>query len=134
MCNVNTYNFYDFLRSKPCFHLLPPNVPLIRYTFIFSISKFVCIAKLYFKQFIILYVQCHFQSSPSPHKCSPNLSILILDLTVSMININISTKIFSAMSPKLSCLVIPFHKIIILQVEIERYGGKMSFHMHKKSW
>ena len=95
MCNVNTYNFYDFLRSKPCFHLLPPNVPLIRYTFIFSISKKVCIAKLYFKQFIISYVQCHFQSSPSPHKCSPNLSILILDLTVSMININISTKIFS---------------------------------------
>ena len=44
---------------------------------------------------MISYVQCHFQSSPSPHKCSPNLSILILDLTVSMINRNISTKIFS---------------------------------------
>ena len=95
ICNVNTYSFYDFLCSKPCFHLLPANVPLIRYTFIFSISKKVCIAKLYFKQFMISYVQCHFQSSPSPHKCSPNLSILILDLTVSMINRNISTKIFS---------------------------------------
>ena len=43
------------------------------------------------------------------------------------------------MSPNIKMIMIiyahtlawPFHKIIILQVEIERYGGKMSFHTHK---
>ena len=39
MCNINTYSFYDFLCSKPCFHLLPANVPLIRYTFIFQYQR-----------------------------------------------------------------------------------------------
>ena len=46
------------------------------------------------------------------------------------------------MSPNIKMIMIiyvhtlawPFHKIVILHVEIERYGGKMSFHTHKKSW
>ena len=83
-------------------------------------SNKVCIAKLLFRQFIISYVQSHFSSSPSPPKCSPNPSIPILDLTVSMINRNISQKYsLFAMSPKLSCLVIIVFLInLSLQLEI----------------
>ena len=80
-------------------------------------SNKVCIAKLLFRQFIISYV---LTSSPSPPKCSPNPSIPILDLTVSMINRNISQKYsLFAMSPKLSCLVIIVFLInLSLQLEI----------------